>query len=160
MVSSGDLFPGLQERCGRGTVSSFCHCQEGAGERTAPRRGDGQWGGLGDGRKASSRGESPAGGGVGRQGSRPAWEHGGAGGASGGPRPGRHLSLVLRISGWSLGQQCCQADSGPSPTLLNQSPGPLALTHLLESSMPALGQLFPEGSVLQFWDPQPLIGWV
>lgn len=102
------------------------------------------------------------------QGSRLAWEHGGMGGASGGPRPGRHLSLVLPISGWSPGQQHCQADSGPTPTLLNQSPSPLALTHLLEGSMPALGQLCPEESggggslvsVLQFWDPQPLIGWV
>lgn len=80
------------------------------------------------------------------QGSRLAWEHGGMGGASGGPRPGRHLSLVLPISGWSPGQQHCQADSGPTPTLLNQSPSPLALTHLLEGSMPALGQLCPEES--------------
>lgn len=67
---------------------------------------------LGLARRARGRGESPAGGGAGwvralglpgGRGCR--WEQRGRG-----ARPGRHLPLVLWISGWSLGQQRYQAD--------------------------------------------------
>ena len=58
-MPSGDLLPGLQERCGGGIVASsggglngFCHCQREQESTRHAGMGDGQWGGLGTGRES------------------------------------------------------------------------------------------------------------